>query len=270
MNITVIGSEGQIGKPLVKLLIDKKYIVECIDKKNKPQERLDTEVGKNILEHKLTNSEKAVFLAFEVGGSKFLTDNDHNLNYILENSRLMSNTFEILSKKEVPFLFASSQMSNMKHTNYGFLKDLGERYCRAIPKSSVCRFWNVYGYEDPLDPKSHVITDFIHMAKTDGVIKMRTTGEERRQFLHTDDCSAALLHWIKNGWNSLAPMDITSFNWVSILEVAEIVSSLTGARIVRGNKADSIQLGIENEPNREILDYWKPEISLEEGIKKLL
>jgi nucleoside-diphosphate-sugar epimerase len=51
----------------------------------------------------------------------------------------------------------------------------------------------VYGKEHD-EEKSHVITDFIKMAKQDGVIKMRTDGTESRQFLYADDACEALLH----------------------------------------------------------------------------
>ena len=50
------------------------------------------------------------------------------------------------------------------------------------------RFWNVYGPQK-YGERSHVITDFIHKLRTTGLITMMTSGEEKRQFLHTEDCA---------------------------------------------------------------------------------
>jgi nucleoside-diphosphate-sugar epimerase len=52
----------------------------------------------------------------------------------------------------------------------------------------IVRLWNVYGYETA---RTHVITDFIRMAR-EGRIDMRTNGKESRQFLYADDCCKCL------------------------------------------------------------------------------
>jgi nucleoside-diphosphate-sugar epimerase len=81
-------------------------------------------------------------------------------------------------------------MAEMGYSSYGMLKSLGEKITRDLG-GLVVKFWNVYGFET--DPnKSHVITDFIKMAKHEGVIKMRTDGTESRQFLYADDACEAL------------------------------------------------------------------------------
>lgn len=270
MNILVLGSEGQIGKPFCSLAESEGHTILKVDKVLGPCSDL---TNPNSLIYNVTSLDFDVclFLAFEVGGSKYLKDKDSTFDYILENTTIMANAFRLLRNNGKPFLFASSQMSNMHHTNYGFLKDLGERFTRSIG-GSICRFWNVYGYEDPASPKSHVITDFIHSAKLTGKINMRTNGLEERQFLHTDDCSRALLFWCEHNYLFQKDdyLDITSFEWVSIIDVAKKISQLTGAEVIAGTSKDTIQLGIKNKPNKAILNYWQPKISLEEGIRKLL
>lgn len=213
-----------------------------------------------------------LFLACNVGGSKYLEAVDKSFSFISENVKILDNTFNRLYFSGKPILFASSQMANMLDTNYGMIKNLGERYSRATNNCYICRFWNVYGYEEPKDPKSHVITDFIFKARTTGVIDMLTDGNETRQFLHTDDCSRALLHWCENHteYDRSEYIDITSFKWNSIKEVADIVSNLTGAKVLLGLKKDNIQSGVKNIPSDYVLNFWKPTITLEEGIKKLL
>lgn len=270
MKILVLGSEGQIGSPFCIMAQKNGHEIVRFDKKITSTQDLSTEVGYKTLSQTIQHCDVVIFLAFEVGGSKFLEKTDKTLDYISENVRLMDNTFRLLRVHKKPFLFASSQMSNMHHTNYGFLKDLGERYTRSIG-GWICRFWNVYGYEDPNDPKSHVITDFIHMAKS-GKIKMRTTGMEERQFLHTEDCSLALIHWCENYNLYLKEeyIDITSFEWKSILDIANIIKTLIPCEIEIGVKEDSIQSGIKNKPSEYVKNFWSPKITLLDGIQKCI
>ena len=61
----------------------------------------------------------------------------------------MENTFTMVKKFKKPFLFASSQMSNMTYSNYGILKNLGEKYSQILD-GLVVKFWNVYGIEHDL------------------------------------------------------------------------------------------------------------------------
>ena len=86
----------------------------------------------------------------------------------------MDNTFSLLKKFNKKFIFSSSQMSNMDFSNYGILKNIGEKYT-TLSNGIIIKFWNVYGIEKNLS-KSHVITDFIVKAKTTGNIKMLTNG----------------------------------------------------------------------------------------------
>jgi nucleoside-diphosphate-sugar epimerase len=69
------------------------------------------------------------------------------------------------------------------------------------------------------------------MAKYEGVIKMRTDGTESRQFLYGDDCADALLTLSKK-YNSLdknKSYHITSFKWVTVLEIAQIIQNISGS-----------------------------------------
>lgn len=272
MKILVLGSEGQIGKPFCEFAETNGHTVYKIDKKLFGENQdLSKDSSKGLLNEYLKRCDVVLFLAFEVGGSKFLERVDKTFDYISENIRLMDNCFSALNNSKKPFLFASSQMANMHHTNYGFLKDLGERYTRSI-NGWICRFWNVYGYETFDDPKSHVITDFIKMALTSTAIKMRTDGAEERQFLHISDCVKALLYWCEYyvDFDRTKYLDITNFEWTSIAKIASIISNVTGCGVKPGDRKDSIQKGLKNEPTPEVLKFWKPLMSVEDGIKDVI
>ena len=181
----------------------------------------------------------------------------------------MNNVFDLIKKYNKPFIFASSQMSNMSYSTYGVLKAIGERYTEALG-GLVVKFWNVYGYEQN-EEKSHVITDFIKMANEYKVIHMRTDGEEVRQFLYGDDCAECLIELSKQ-YNSIErdkQLHITNFEWDSIYSIAEAIQELTDCKIIRGENKDTVQLDKRNEPDSYILNFWKPKTTLKNGIKNV-
>ena len=116
------------------------------------------------------------FLAFDVGGSRYLKKYQHTFDFINNNARLMVNVFDLLKKYRKKFVFASSQMSNMSHSPYGVMKRVGEMYTQNL-NGRIVKFWNVYGIEKDLE-KSHVITDFIRKGFEEGKFEMMTDGTE--------------------------------------------------------------------------------------------
>jgi len=209
------------------------------------------------------------FLAFDVGGAKYLEENQDKHSFIDNNMRIMTNTFELLKKYKKPFIFASSQMAEMGYSSYGMLKALGEKITRDLG-GLVVKFWNVYGYEN--DPnKSHVITDFIKMAKYNGVINMRTDGTESRQFLYAEDACEALLILSKKYKRLKKDKDycITSFEWNKVYEIANILDVLSSCETIPADRKDETQRNAMNEPDPYIEKYWQPKTSLQEGIMKL-
>ena len=88
------------------------------------------------------------FLAFDVGGSRYLNKYQNTFGFVSNNILLMQNTFELIRKYKKKFIFASSQMSNMNHSNYGVLKSVGEKYTKILGGITV-KFWNVYGIRSP-------------------------------------------------------------------------------------------------------------------------
>ena len=181
----------------------------------------------------------------------------------------MNNVFDLIKKYNKPFIFASSQMSNMSYSTYGVLKAIGERYTEALG-GLIVKFWNVYGYEQD-EEKSHVITDFIKMANEYKTIHMKTDGGEVRQFLYGDDCAECLVK-LSEQYNNIErdkQLHITNFEWDSVYNIAEIIQELTDCKIIKGENKDTVQLDKRNEPDPYILNFWKPKTTLKEGIKNV-
>lgn len=262
-NILVLGSEGQVGLSLSKYLETKKYNVTRFDIVRSLNEDLRIE---NVLDKILPDIDFVFFLAFDVGGSTYLEISQNSFEFIDNNMKLMVSTFNSLKKHNKNFIFTSSQMSNMTYSSYGVLKSIGEYYAKSL-NGVIVKFWNVYGIEND-EKKSHVITDFIKMSKSDKLIKIKTDGSEVRQFLHANDCSKCL-EILMTKYDELDrknSLDVTSFEWTTIREIAEIISELNNTNYEKGLKND-IQQNKQNEPTSYILNFWKPEIKLKDGIK---
>ena len=129
--ILVLGSEGQIGNNLTsKLKKDKNNeIIEC---DIACHESHDLRVKSKYLDEVFKNSDFVYFLAYDVGGSTYLNKNQNSNDFIDNNLMIMKNTFSYLEKYKIPFIFASTQMSNMTHSPYGTLKRIGEFYTNNL------------------------------------------------------------------------------------------------------------------------------------------
>ena len=273
MIITVLGSSGQIGAYLSEYLSKKGHIVREFDVVNGEHQDM-THIPNVYLRNAIMESDFVFFLAFDVGGSRYLKKYQHTFDFVNNNTRLMANAFGLLQEYDKPFVFASSQMSNMSYSPYGTLKRVGELYTESLG-GLIVKFWNVYGIEKDHD-KAHVITDFIRKGFEEGDFEMMTDGEEVRQFLYAEDCCEGLEAVMKNYDEFYAndPLHITNFDYTSIREVAIIIENefkLIGKpiNILPGQASDSVQLDKRNEADRFIEKYWSPKTDLETGIAKV-
>ena len=273
--ILILGSEGQVGLHLKSYLKTKNYYVMDFDIVNKKNQDL-RKFNNRLLISKIKKSDFIYFLAFDVGGSRYLKKYQNTFEFLSNNIRLMENTFTLIKKYKKPFLFASSQMSNMTYSNYGILKNIGEKYSQILD-GLVVKFWNVYGIENDLS-KSHVITDFILKGLKKKKINMLTDGKEERDFLYAEDCCSGLeiimlkYKQIKKIKHSI---DLTSTKYVKIIKIANIIKKLLlkkniKIKIIPSNLKDSVQLNKKNKADRYLFRFWKPKYSLEKGISKIL
>jgi|TARA_B100001093_G_scaffold149464_1_gene142196 nucleoside-diphosphate-sugar epimerase len=274
--ILILGSSGQIGTHLKEFLYRKqKYQVN----------NFDIEMGKSFdlrnfknkkLEKNIKNSDFIYFLAFDVGGSRYLKKYQKTFNFMINNLLIMSNVFRLLKKYKKKFIFASSQMSNMDFSPYGTLKRLGEEVTKSLNCLYV-KFWNVYGIEKDLQ-KAHVVTDFILMALKKKKINMLTSGEEKREFLYAEDCSEGLFqmmnkfnYFLKKG----REIHLTTAKKTKIINIAKIIKKILKSKgilvkILPSKKADNLQKSVNNLSNGFFLKYWKPKYSIQLGIEKII
>ena len=273
--ILILGSEGQVGSHLKEFLNHRGYAVLEFDLVRNSNEDL-RKPGNKKLEKLIRLSDFVFFLAFDVGGSRYLKKYQNTYDFVSNNIKLMSNTFELIKKYKKKFIFASSQMSNMTYSNYGILKNIGERYSELL-NGIVVKFWNVYGIEKDLT-KSHVITDFIIKGIKNKKIDMLTNGKEVRDFLYAEDCCNGLeiimkkFNQIKKSKKSI---DLTTSRYTSILNIAKIIKKILSEKKIRviikpSRNVDTVQKNKKNLPNRFFFKFWKPKYTLENGIREII
>ena len=271
--ILILGSSGQIGAYLTEYFKKKDYDVREFDIVNGEDQDI-RKFESSKLHSAIMTADFIFFLAFDVGGSRYLKKYQHTFDFIHNNSRIMVNAFDYIKRYEKPFVFASSQMSNMGHSPYGVLKNVGELYTKSL-NGLVVKFWNIYGIEKDMD-KSHVITDFIKKGFETGTIDMITDGTEEREFLYAEDCCEALdtVMCKYSEFSSSDNLHITSAVSTSILEIARTIQLYFGGiqkeiEIVPSEAKDEVQKDARNIADPYFLKWWQPKTSLVEGIGKV-
>ena len=274
MKITILGSSGQIGAYLTEYLRNKGHVVHEFDVVNGEHQDMRT-IPNPELHRVIKDTDFVFFLAFDVGGSRYLKKYQHTFQFIDNNARLMANAFGLLKKYNKRFIFASSQMSNMSYSPYGVLKNVGELYTKSL-NGLIVKFWNVYGIEKDHE-KSHVITDFIRKGFETGVIDMLTDGQEEREFLYAEDCCEAL-ETIMENYDDFTPEDnlhITSFHSTKVINIASMICgqfNLMGkydVKVQPSGEKDSVQLDKRNKPDTYLMKWWTPKTTIEQGIAKV-
>ena len=273
MRVLILGSNGQIGAYLTEYLKDKGHDVREFDVSNGVLQDL-TIIPNPHLHAAISTADFVYFLAFDVGGSHYLKKYQHTFGFLDNNTRMMANVFHYLERYKKPFVFASSQMSNMSYSPYGVMKRVGELYTKSL-KGLIVKFWNVYGIETDME-KAHVITDFITKGFETGTIDMMTDGTEQREFLYAEDCCEAL-ETVMDKYSDFTSDDelhITSGISTSILEIARQIQLYFGGEekeveIIPAASKDEVQKDARNVPDPYIRKWWDPKTSITEGIGKV-
>lgn len=253
----ILGSEGFVGRPLAAYLEGLGERVAYFDiKRSSAEDAREVRLA-------LDSVDRVYFLAWDVGGSKYLYRQDVQIVQLDWNLKLLLNVMPQLQAARMPFLFVSSQLAEEYDTVYGVTKRLGEIWTHLLGGVRV-RLWNVYGPSESPSGRSHVISDFVSQALSSGEIRMLTDGTERRQFIHVDDVCRALHVALSSGLSGV--YDISSFEWITVMEVAQIISGYTGARIVPGDRPGNNPIT----PMQGKIPGWLPEVRLHDGLKRVV
>ena len=291
----VTGGAGFIGSNLVDSLVNEGHEVIVIDnfvsgKKSNlsKHKKNDVKIVKlDISENKhLDKYFKSVDYVFHLAGlAEILPSLKNPKKYFLNNTLGTLNVLEAAKKHKIKkFIYAASSSCygnpkniptketdkiDTKHP-YALTKFLGEelviRYANFFKMPNIsCRFFNVYGPR--LNTKGQygaVFGNFLIQKKNKKPLTIVGNGKQTRDFIYVDDLTKAFLKLakskIKNEIYNLGSGKETSINQI--------------ANIIGGRK---IFIPKRDEPNRSCANIskikkdinWKPQISINEGIKRL-
>ena len=203
-----------------------------------------------------SNKPDAVIVcAARVGG--ILANDTYPADFIYDNLMIEANIVHAAHKNGVEkLLFLGSSCIYPKHaaqpmseaalegalepTNewYAIAKIAGIKLCQAYRKQHGADFisampTNLYGPHDNFDLEtSHVIPALMrkcHEAKLNGSADMEVwgSGKVMREFLHVDDCAAAIVFLLEN-YSDMDHVNIGTGEDVTITELAETIKTVVG------------------------------------------
>ena len=291
--IWVAGHNGMVGRAVVRKLEkhDCKILIAARDEVDLTRQG-EVEVW-------LANNkpDAVIVCAARVGG--ILANDTYPADFIYDNLMIEANIIHAAHKNRVEkLLFLGSSCIYPKHaaqpmneavllegalepTNewYAIAKIAGIKLCQAYRKQHGADFisampTNLYGPFDNFNLEtSHVIPALIrkcHQAKLSDSAEMEVWGSGRvmREFLHVDDCAAAIIFLLEN-YSDMAHVNIGTGEDVTITELAETIKTVvnfSGVLRFDASKPDGTP--------RKLLDVskinaqgWRHEIGLEKGLK---
>lgn len=250
----VLGAAGFLGRSLTTYLrMTKGYNVTQYDIRYSQEQDLRTD------RIELYGIDEVYFLAWDVGGARYLHNPDTQEAQLEWNISILANTMPQLKAAKIPFVFISSQLAS-DHSAYGIGKLLGEYWTKIAGGVSV-RLANIYGAQEVQNERTHVVGDFITQALTQKRIEMLTDGSEQRYFLHIIDACRGIVEAMQLQLKS-TPYDLAGRQLVSVMDIAKLIASQTSAIIIPG-KNKSIH---PSAPPPNCLPGWYPGVDIAEGI----
>jgi GDP-D-mannose 3',5'-epimerase len=304
--VLVTGAGGFIGHHLVTWLKQKGYWVRGVDLKH-PEfsltdadefEILDLRRWDNCLAA-TRNVDEVYALAADMGGMGFISS--HHAEILHNNSLINLHTLDAARRNGVTrYLYTSSacvypeyrQMDEnvvplkeeeaypaQPQDAYGWEKLISERLCTHYREdygleTRIVRFHNIFGpqgtWNGGREKAPAALCRKVAEAKLLGKaeIEIWGDGKQTRSFCYIDDCVFGLHKLMQSDYSQ--PLNLGQDRMVTIDELADMIASIAGIRIVkkhipgpqgvRGRNSDNARV-------RQVLG-WEPEITLEEGLAR--
>ncbi len=164
-------------------------------------------------------------------------------------------------------------------SEYGWEKLFSERLYKAYNRNygipvAIARYHNIYGPEGTWDggrekAPAAICRKIARLPEEGGEIEVWGDGFQTRSFLFIDDCIEATRRLMQS--NFTEPINIGSEEMVTINQLIEIVSEISGKSVLRKHKLDA-PTGVRgrnssNDLIRSVLN-WDYQLSLKQGLEK--
>ena len=295
MKILISGGAGFIGHHLVKRLIKEGHEVTVIDNFSSGKKENLKDLPVNIINHNIID--KITLSGFDqiyhlasLASPVFYQKNP--VETILSNSVGTYNLLVEAQKHNSRILFASTSeiygdplQHPQREEYWGNVNPIGVRACYDESKrlgetlmmdfhreygveTRIARIFNTYGPGMNLND-GRVIPNFIRQALKNEPITIYGDGKQTRSFCYISDTIEALIKLMNSDY--IGPVNIGNPEEITILELAKKIIELTNSK----SKIVFKELPMDD-PKRRCPDItkankilkWKPNVSLEEGLRK--
>ena len=299
--ILITGGAGFIGSHLCKKLLSKENKIFCLDNfytgsrqnikpfLNNPNFQL---LEKDIIEIFEIEADYIFNLACPASPPHYQKDSIKTMKTSILG---IYNLLDIVEKNNARLLQAStseiygSPLENPQKENYwGNVNPIGVRSCYDEGKRcaesilvdfyrqkksdiKIVRIFNTYGPNMAIND-GRVISNFIVQALKNENITVYGDGKQTRSFCYIDDLVEGLIKMMESN-NFIGPVNIGNPNEMTVLELAELIISLTNSK----SKIVHQELPQDDPTNRKpdislakLKLKWEPKVDIIEGLEKTI
>tara|TARA_S200000501_G_scaffold297611_1_gene283938 strand:- start:120 stop:1082 length:963 start_codon:yes stop_codon:yes gene_type:complete len=289
-NILITGGAGFIGSNLSEYLLNNGYNVIIVDDLSTGEIKNISKLKvkfyqRDVLDINKINFKKKIDIIIHLAAkAEILISKDKESIYSRSNLNALQSLLNFASRKKIKkFIFASSASiygdtmnkkisekfkSDPKHF-YAYTKLIGEKMIMNYSKINkfnytILRFFNIYGKKS-----SAVVAKFIAQKSQNKKITIFGNGKQRRDFLHIDDLSRAILKSIKINKSNNQTYNLGSGKPESIINLKNIISNKKD-HVFLDKRNDDIEISISNINKIKKHLNWLPQITFKKGIINMM
>jgi nucleoside-diphosphate-sugar epimerase len=303
--VLVTGGAGFIGSWLCEELLNRNYLVVCIDNLCTGSEKNISHLKRNknfeFIHHDIVRPLKEIRsridYIFHLASPASPQDyKKFSIETLLTNSQGTLNMLELARKKKARFLYTStsevygnplehpqkeSYWGNVNPNGPRSMYDESKRFAEALILAyyhrydlnvRIARIFNTYG---PKLKKNdgRVISNFINQALSGKLITIYGSGKQTRSFCYISDMISGLmkLMFISNLKGQI--INLGNPNEKTILQIAKIIKELTGSSSEISFKplpVDDPQRRCPDISKAKKLLGWEPQVNLKEGLQRTI